>query len=221
MSYGLGWDNLQSFQHEKLCDYVKLKFLWSPLFAWTEYLIDALGFILCFMPSGVLCLESLEPHFASGNVKLKIYSHGQVFLGFYTLPWCCTILMLETNNLAFYHCTETNLLNARGSPLDREGDIDLWLSAILWIIMVNSYSMRVDFHKEHLRPFISLYKNPISEQGISVTFFQKITTFPNGYKRTEQEAACFTMKSGAQCYLQFVATLTKWETTSTQQTRLC
>lgn len=42
-------------------------------------------------------------------------------------------------------------------------------------------------------------------------FFWQITNFPNGYKGAGWEAACFIMKSGAQCYLQFVATLTKWE----------
>lgn len=79
--------------------------------------------------------------------------------------------------------------------------------------MVNS--LGVDFNIQCLSlhiniSYIFLYIY-ISLFQVLLFFFWQITYFPNGYKGAGWEAACFTMKSGAQCYLQFVATLTKWE----------
>lgn len=128
-----------------------------------------------------------------------------------------TLLLLHHSDirkkwLAFYLCRELNILNVQGTHDTEKETSTTDYNSILWIIpvMVDSYSMGVDFNKEHLTLYISIYTNPFSKQGISVTFVWKITTFPNGYRRAGCEGACF-IKSGAQCYLQLVATLTKWE----------
>lgn len=74
--------------------------------------------------------------------------------------------------MAFYLCRELNFLNVQGTHDTEKETSTTDYNSILWIIpvMVDSYSMGVDFNKEHLTLYISIYTNPFSKQGISVTF---------------------------------------------------
>lgn len=182
----------------------------EPFISWSRIPNNAFNFNLCFRPTAFLCLESSESGSVFENMKLKTDTDGHGICGVHTLYHCCIILILR-NDLPLYLCRELNFLNVQGTHYTEKETSTTDYNSMLWIIPVmgDSYSTGVDFNKEHLTLYISIYTNPFSKQGISVTFVCTfVCTFPNGYERTGCEGACF-IKSGAQCYLQLVATLTK------------
>lgn len=143
----------------------------EPFISWSRIPNNAFIFNLCFRPTAFLCLESSESGSAFENMKLKTDTDGHGICGVHTLYHCCIILILRSD-LPLYLCRELNFLNVQGTHYTEKETSTTDYNSMLWIIPVtgDSYSMGVDFNKEHLTLHISIYTNTFSKQGISVTF---------------------------------------------------
>lgn len=136
------------------------------------------------------------------DTGLAGFAHCAVTASFCIMKkWFCTLCLQRTQVFWMY----------KGHMMQRRRHQSLTTvpycgSFLLW----PSYSTGADLNKDLLTLYISVYTNPSSKQWMSINFVWKIADLPHGYKRTGWEGACF-IKSGAWCYLQLLATRTKWE----------